>query len=355
MKTLTGEHFLIDEIFDFAAEVQQFNPQDFSKAMEYFQESEDFLRMFHGQHRNSFELFPDVHQNEDVTQTLINLYQSKYESEAMLTILCVMVRIRKNKSLDLQLTRFQDKHGNLIKGSIINYLLDHIEFFSNYQTLKKAIAKGYNSQLRNLIGHNDIQLDQDNKAIRKLRDESYQMSYEEFYHCMYQLQELQNGIINFMAWTVIDKDELKGKGVVASGHGETEDKEPILFLYRLHPFHFVKEDENDISVVLKLDSEYVYVFINGKINSFISLDQTISFFEKIARGKNVLVAFQYLIPAYDPQSYIATLDNGIIEDGELRFYLGDFHVYHEYEETNITIKVEPLTTSENSLIAKLKN
>lgn len=355
LKMLTDEHLIIDEFFDFAKEVKQHNSEDFLRTMEYFQENEDFLRMFRGQHQNSFELFPDVHQNEDVTQTLINLYQSKFENEAMLTILCVMVSIRNNESLNLQLTNFQDRSGNLIKGKIINYLLNNIEFFSNHPTLKEAISKGYNAQLRNLIGHNSFQLDNENKSIKKLNDDSIQMSYEEFYQCMYQLQELQNGIINFMAWAVIDEDELKGKGVVASGHGVTEDEEPILFLYRLHPFYFVEEDENDISVVLKLDSEYVYVFINGKINSFISLDQTISFFEKITQGKDVIVAFQYLIPAYDPQSYIATLDNGIIEDGELRFYLGDFHVYNEYEKTNIKIKVESLTTSENILIAKLKN
>ena len=90
-----------------------------------------------------------------VTQSLLHIYGSAYESTESLFILKWIIEGVQNKPFTINFDCYKDKYGNILKGNLLNSIIKESKKFTDFS---KLLNNAYNKKMRHLCFHNAAEL-----------------------------------------------------------------------------------------------------------------------------------------------------------------------------------------------------
>ncbi|MDR6239964.1 hypothetical protein [Aureibacter tunicatorum] len=216
---------LINEFFDFINSCDVFS--DFKKLIEFYSINKQ-VDLFNDKRENVFEIAMEK-PKDGLSQNACFLYQSYYEIETLLLIFVSIVKLKTKNRLDLELYNFKDRKGRLKKGNCIDYIKPKLK---DYPILQAVFSSAYNIQLRNTIGHNDYRII--DNTIQSYDGKSI-IDKDDFFKSLYDIQHLNNLLINYFSSKNIGESLLFNCGVLSMGYGIVNGN-VVLVIYQLECF-----------------------------------------------------------------------------------------------------------------------
>lgn len=183
---------------------------------------------FRAQWNNLFDRFF----HDGLTHETLGWYQRKYEVELPLKVLAHLCQVKERLEIDEHLTKHRDKRGNLIKGSLIEYVKRVTQH--SYPALYLTVSQAYKSKLRNAIGHNSYTL---TGGIFRALDGSIVLTKDEFAYTFKALHVLCNSTLWLLS-ALGDHSELTIFGVLGIGWLPRKGHStiPTICIFQLQPF-----------------------------------------------------------------------------------------------------------------------
>lgn len=179
---LRGNEAFYKQLKNLIADMEEKSPNKMSRFWQLYQLPD---KNFKEQWNNLFDPFLSVALSHDNCFK----YLQKYEIEFVLIVFAQLRQIDSGKGLDFSLNRFRDSNGKLRKGAVIDYIT---KGFNRYPAIKRILVDAYNSNLRNIIGHNEYKIvDREIKSL----DGKITVSEKQFFSAYIALQEIQNAVL----------------------------------------------------------------------------------------------------------------------------------------------------------------
>jgi hypothetical protein len=253
----------------------------------------------------------------EFTRNSCFLYQSFYEIEMPLLLLSSFIILMKKNEVEITHQSFRDKKNNLVKGKCISFIKSGLQ---KHPALQNAFSIAYNVKLRNTIGHNDYEID--NEFIKSIQTNE-KVSKEKFQYGLHYLQLFNNLTLYYFTSYNNDIDSLKGYGVLSVGFAIYKEV-PVLSLYQLECFYRIQpkekwlkkvkfETKNNISFSTKFSSK---ISFSGEMDS--KMKDWINALRKFKTIKTVIVPIVNLGENYSGEKILKT-------------DCGDFTLLEEYE------------------------
>jgi len=268
-------------------------------------------------------------QDNNVTQSLLQIYSSLYENTEILFILYWICQRLIGEPLRENFNEYKDDYGNILKGKIINGILKLIKNKPKLNDFKNVIEFAYYKLLRHLSSHTSAVLDNKSRIINSIDDASVKIPYSDVFQSMYSLQQLQNHLRMFINILLIHEKDIINEGFFSAITEHYKNGNITLNLVQLAPF-FNYDYENkhridEMSVSL-IDSHYTFqtdkeIF---KVEKNSLLDQ---WYENSGEAKIVVLSLT-------PDVFIEKEDNSILEHPQY----GSFLVNGEYLIDQIKVR-----------------
>ena len=265
------------------------------------------VEVFQDKRFNVFEISLEKPKN-GISQNACFIYQSYYEIETILIIFASVGILNTSNQLDLKLHNLRDKKGKLRKGNCIDFIKPKLR---NYPLLQKTFDNAYNIQLRNTIGHNDYRITEN--TIQSL-DKKIKVTQDDFFQSLYNIQNLNNLLVNYFSTKIIDTDLLLDSGVISIGCG-ISDNNAILIVHQLECF-FELDNKKDWleNVEFTIDSYNVRTNVNAKSTLVGKYDNRFQEWLKTVKSEKLLsVLIQSVRPRMNESVEFITLDFGEFE------------------------------------------
>lgn len=202
---------------------------DEHKEIVKYYSNEKIIDVFNSKRLNIFEIYQENNKT-GLSQNSCFLYQSYYEIEIILIIFASIGILNKEKRLELTHQNLRDRSSRLKKGVCIDFIKSRLK---NYPTLLNVFTNAYNLKLRNTIGHNNYKISQN---TLKSFDNSIKIEKDEFFKSLYQIQILNNRLLNYFSSKNINKLELIKNGILSIGCGVI-DNSAVLAIHQLDCFY----------------------------------------------------------------------------------------------------------------------
>lgn len=193
--------------------------------------NEDYYDNFIDREHNAYSISRGDISNGKISNELLISYGLKYENKETLLILLALSQMLNNNKIIESTNRFEDKKGNLLKGKLINEILENLRKFPDY---KDIIETAYFKDLRHNTLHNNFKVDNENKIITLIDDKSIKISFDKFKKSLYVLQQLSNQI-RFILFFNFQIKEIKRYSGILKLVTVFENKEELV-LFQLKPF-----------------------------------------------------------------------------------------------------------------------
>lgn len=194
----------LNEVIDFlesnyGSEGQEIIVQHYSDA--------EYVRIFSNKRINAFETAL-IAEETKLSQSHCFLYQQYYEIETALLVLASFIVLNEEEKVDVTHNRFKDKSGKIKKGVLIDFVKSKIK---RYKHMYSLLSVGYNSKIRNLIGHNDYRIVNDEIISN---DGKTRITKNALFQALYSVQALNNYLLHFFALKNVNYTNFKSEGVL---------------------------------------------------------------------------------------------------------------------------------------------
>lgn len=217
-----GHGPLLDDLQHLASAVELRTPGAVSRLLKAADAS---ASQFHQQWTN---LFSRDQVWAGLSHDTLGAYVRRYEVEQPLRLLVWFRDLYETETYDESLRRFRDQQGRLRKGKMVEHV---IAGFKEFPHLQRLLEHGYSIRLRNLIGHNEYQIDGD--LLRSL-DGQWSCTERELFARFQAVGAVHNALL-WMGSTVRAPSDLASRGVVGVAWALAETR-PSLRVLQLAPF-----------------------------------------------------------------------------------------------------------------------
>ncbi|MBC7914214.1 MAG: hypothetical protein H7Y07_08830 [Pyrinomonadaceae bacterium] len=269
--------------------------------------------IFSQKRQNTFEIAIQS-PNSVLNHSTCFLYQQYYEIEILFLVLSSFIRLNETDTIETDFANFKDRNGSLKKGVLIDNLKSKLKSFP---LILKLFELGYNSKVRNTIGHNNYRIEGAN--IVSL-DGNITLSKEEVFEAIYSMQNLNNCLLNYFSNKSISTDKLQNAGMLGVAFG-LDEMRPVLSIFQLSCFFELGDFQWPNKIIFSVNKNQLetdFGFQVPMIGSFTKeLEQ--SWFNPLKEIEKLKAYLIPIIPRNDESEYI-TLDVGdfvVIGDGKL--------------------------------------
>lgn len=169
-----------------------------------------------------------------VTHSACHLYQLKYETELPLVYLSFLCQLVNSGHASARMGGFLDKKGHLVKGRVVQDVLDKLDRVKKYPAFRAAFTDAYSVELRRHIAHNKYVI---RDGVIASIDGTFRASLVDLRRAMHSITFVQNAVV----WQLRRSDQrdampASGDGVLAVGFAPHPERGgPALYIFALAP------------------------------------------------------------------------------------------------------------------------